>query len=250
MTSEKDKKVFLVVSGNPERQEFIAKYINNHCKSAIIYEAPSSYVAQKKIQNANVNLVIVDTAEKAADNLKLIENILSESKFSNVAIIVIGHPPERVRFVDEIIIGKLYFTEEGLVEEDFDQTIVRALNFISHQAVSEFYLRYLSKGDLLIKQGEKAEFIYILKVGRLQAYNLINDEKIILGNVEIGEFVGEMAYINDEPRSAYVEALTDAELIEVPIGIVDKILFKRPTWSKALMQTLSKRLKTANQNIK
>ena len=62
------------------------------------------------------------------------------------------------------------------------------------------------------------------------------------------EFAGEMAYINNEPRSAFIEATSDAQLIEVPIELVDKILYKRPAWSKALMQTLSKRLKTANKS--
>jgi CRP/FNR family cyclic AMP-dependent transcriptional regulator len=58
-----------------------------------------------------------------------------------------------------------------------------------------------------------------------------------------------MAYINKEPRSACIEALTDAQLIEVPIGLVDKILYKRPAWSRALLQTLSKRLKNANKVV-
>ena len=89
----------------------------------------------------------------------------------------------------------------------------------------------------------------ILKSGQLQAFNTIDEQKVILGNVEIGEFVGEMAYINNEPRSAYIEALSDAQLIEVPIELVDKILFTRPAWSKSLMQTLSRRLKNANRAI-
>jgi len=56
-----------------------------------------------------------------------------------------------------------------------------------------------------------------------------------------------MAYINNDSRSAYIEATSNAQLIEVPIELVDKILYKRPAWSKALMQTLSKRLKNANK---
>lgn len=249
MPNKKNKPVFLIVSANPVRQAFIAKYINNHCEGATIYEALSSYVGLKKIQNTKINFVIVDTIERSVEDIKFIETILLENKITNITTIVIGHPPEIESFIDDILIGKLYFTEEELVEIDFDQTLVRALNYISHQVASEFYLRYLSKGDLLIKKGEKAEFVYILKSGLLQAYNIINDNKVILGNVEVGEFVGEMAYINNELRSAYVEALTDAELIEVPIGLVEKILIKRPAWSRALMHTLSKRLKIANQNV-
>jgi CRP/FNR family cyclic AMP-dependent transcriptional regulator len=82
-------------------------------------------------------------------------------------------------------------------------------------------------------------------VRKIPEYNA--GKKVVLGNVESGKFVGEMAYINNEPRSAFIEEVSDAQLIEVPIELVDKILYKRPVWSKALLQTLSKRLKIANK---
>ncbi|MCB0415661.1 MAG: Crp/Fnr family transcriptional regulator, partial [Bdellovibrionales bacterium] len=59
----------------------------------------------------------------------------------------------------------------------------------------------------------------------------------------------EMAYINGEPRSADVVALSDCELIEFGVDRLDSLLFKKPSWSKALMKTLSKRLKRANEAI-
>jgi CRP/FNR family cyclic AMP-dependent transcriptional regulator len=164
-----------------------------------------------------------------------------------MAIIIIGHPPEQERFLDELVTGKLYFIEEQLNENEFSHTLAKALNFTSHTEPSSFRLRYLASGDILIKEGEKADYVYILKSGKLRAFNNIGTQKIILGNIEVGEFVGEMAYINNEPRSACIEALSDAQLIEVPISLVDKVLYKRPAWSKALMQTLSKRLKIANK---
>ncbi len=67
-----------------------------------------------------------------------------------------------------------------------------------------------------------------------------------LGIVETGEFVGEMAYINGEPRSATVKALDLCELIEIPVHLLDHVLFTKPAWAKALMKTLSKRVKAAN----
>lgn len=149
----------------------------------------------------------------------------------------------------ELVMGKIYFLDEDLKDNEFAHLLAKALNFTTHSESASFYLRYLAAGDLLMKEGEKAEYVYILKTGQLQAFNYINGKKVVLGNVETGEFVGEMAYINNEPRSAFIEALSDAQLIEIPIELVDKILYKRPAWSKALMQTLSKRLKNANKAI-
>ncbi|MBL7688606.1 MAG: Crp/Fnr family transcriptional regulator, partial [Bdellovibrionaceae bacterium] len=63
------------------------------------------------------------------------------------------------------------------------------------------------------------------------------------------EFVGEMAHINQEPRSASVKALEDCELIEIPNGSLDLVLFSKPAWAQALMRTLSRRLKRINETL-
>jgi CRP-like cAMP-binding protein len=57
-----------------------------------------------------------------------------------------------------------------------------------------------------------------------------------------------MAYINGEPRSANVKATKDCELVEIPIHLLDHVLFMKPAWAKALMKTLSRRIKNANSS--
>ena len=51
--------------------------------------------------------------------------------------------------------------------------------------------------------------------------------------------------INHEPRFATVTAAKDCELIEIPFGTLDIVLFTKPAWAKALVMTLSKRLRNA-----
>lgn len=247
MSTENTKKKFLIVSGRPERLGLLSDYINLHYDKPVIYTAPNGNVGLLKMKNATVDIVVTDSQSDTADSMRMIEVILLENINPLLAIIICGRPPEEEKFVDELVTGKLYFIDEELDESEFAKSLAKALNYTSHSEPASFYLRYLAAGDILIKEGDKAEFVYILKTGQLQAFNIIDEQKIILGNIEIGEFVGEMAYINNEPRSAYIEALTDSQLIEVPIDLVDKILFTRPAWAKSLMQTLSKRLKNANK---
>lgn len=248
MTNLTKKTVFLVISGQAERLAIISEMINRHHEDAIIYTAPSGNVGLLKIRNANVDIVITDSEHYTADVYQMVEDILLKNKNPRQAILIIDSPPKEEKFVEELVMGKIYFLDDDLKDNEFAHLLAKALNFTTHIEPASFYLRYLATGDVLIKEGEKAEFVYILKSGQLQAFNYINGKKVIIGNVESGEFVGEMAYINNEPRSAYIEALSDAQLIEVPIDLVDKILYKRPAWSKALMQTLSKRLKLANKS--
>ena len=111
----------------------------------------------------------------------------------------------------------------------------------------EFRLRFLAPGEILFRQGDRAENVYIVRKGRLRAFRRTKSGTQTLGEILAGEFVGEMAHINSEPRSAEVEALENSELIEIPLGALDMLVFSKPAWSKALMKTLSRRLKVANQ---
>ena len=72
------------------------------------------------------------------------------------------------------------------------------------------------------------------------------DKEVLLGTIRPGEFVGEMAHINNENRTATVRAISDCELIEIPNGTLDLVLFSKPVWARALVSTLSKRLKMSN----
>lgn len=250
MSNELKKKVFLIISGQPERISQISDLVGRQLDRPVIYTAPSGNVGLLKMKNAAVDIVITDSGTNTPDSTKMVEHILLENLNPFMSIIIIGHPPEEEKFVDELVTGKIYFVDEAIDETVFSHSLTKALNFNTQVAPSSFSLRYLAAGEVLIKEGDKADFIYILKTGQLRAFSMVDDKKTILGNVDIGEFVGEMAYINNEPRTASIEAVTNAQLIEVPIGLVDQVLYKRPAWSKALMQTLSKRLKIANSSIK
>ena len=246
MSNLSKKNVYLVVSGRPDRLELISEMIKRHHQDDVIYTAPSGNVGLLKTRNAKVDIVIADSEHFTTDIYNMVDVILHENKNPHQALLIVGIPPEE-KFIDELVMGKIYFLDEVFGDHDFAHILAKALNYTTHTEPASFHLRYLATGDILIKEGEEAKFVYILKHGHLQAFNFINGKKVILGSVESGEFVGEMAYINNEPRSAYIEATSNAQLIEVPIELVDKILYKRPAWSKALMQTLSKRLKNANK---
>lgn len=248
MSNEGKRKVFLIVSGHSDRLDLLTDYIGNHYDKPVIYRAPNGNVGLLKAKNAVIDVVITDSEINTPDSMNMIEMLLLENLNPHMAVINIGSPPEEEKFIDELMAGKLHFLDTLNDNAEFAQTLARALNYTTHTEAASFYLRYLACGDILIKEGDKAEFVYILKSGQLQAFNMIEEKKIILGNIEIGEFVGEMAYINNEPRSATIEALSDTQLIEVPIELVDQLLYKRPAWSKAMMQSLSKRLKSANKS--
>lgn len=246
MSNLEEKKIFLVASALEHRRKWIEDLINKHISKATIFIAPDGLMALGKLQNAPPHVVITEPELPKSSPYALVDATLKMRGAESTAIIVLGSLPAEGVYLDEIVTGKIRFSPAEENEVEFKSNLVKALNFSSHSNKADFYLRFLTPGDVLIRQGEKGEFVYFVKKGTLEAFRDVDGKTVTLGQIQIGEFVGEMSYINGEPRSASVRAVTDCELIEVPIGTFDQVLFKRPSWSKALMLTLSKRLKAAN----
>lgn len=72
---------------------------------------------------------------------------------------------------------------------------------------------HLPRGEQLVREGDPADCLYIVVSGRLQASvsDSSGDQKV-LGQIGIGETVGEMALVADDCRSANVTALRDCHL--------------------------------------
>jgi CRP-like cAMP-binding protein len=76
--------------------------------------------------------------------------------------------------------------------------------------------RRLNRNQVLFRQGERADALYIVASGRMRisASDRPGHERI-LAFVGPGEIIGEMGVLSGEPRSATAVASTDAELLQL-----------------------------------
>lgn len=246
MSKDSDKKVFLIATENADRAEKFAALIQVHFPHSTLYSASDGTSAWAKTCNAPPHVLIADVELPKLSGVKLLEQMLVHTKLNTIAAILVGTLPEQESHLDEFVTGRLQYLSEADGEGEFLGCVAKALNFAFLGINTEYGLRFLAEGERLITEGEKAESVFIVKEGRLRAFRIMNGKEVTLGHIEKGEFVGEMAYINGEPRAANVESVTAAELIEVPVGTLERVLYRRPAWSKTLMITLAKRLKQAN----
>lgn len=245
MAAQEPKTKFLLAVVNPTIRQALQRKIEERVTEALFFLASDGSEAFQKITNDPDQIVILDADLPKATGREVIERVIASDKYQKTAMILLSEIPDEEAFVDEVVVGRVQFVASALDETAFARALSKVLSYRSNGDKAEFSLRHLSAGDLLIKQGDKADFVYILKSGQMQAEVVQDGMKRILGQVELGEFVGEMAYINGEPRMANVVANSECELIEIPIDQLDHILFQRPSWSKALLKTLSKRVKKA-----
>lgn len=108
----------------------------------------------------------------------------------------------------------------------------------------------LKAGDYLLHEGDESIEMYYLQTGSLAVMKRKGDTTHQIGTIISGELVGEMSFLDKEPRSASVKAISDSVLIVVPLDRLEKIMNSQPKWFAALLHTLTDRLRKANARIR
>lgn len=246
---EKSRKILIVMPDQDQRAK-ARSLIASHLSSCQFFEASSGAEGCSKINNDVPDIVFVDNNLPIMKTEKFVEWIFGEKKAEKMAVIWLKTIPEQENFIDNIVTGQLQFLENPFEERSLSQVLSRAMNFLvvtnNH---SDYKLKFLAPGDQLISEGDFDTLVYLVSHGELEAIVFKDGKRISLGKIQAGEFVGEMAYINHEKRSADVFAVSDCELIEFPSDKLDFLLFQKPSWAKALLKTLSRRLKQTNERL-
>lgn len=105
-------------------------------------------------------------------------------------------------------------------------------------------------GELIIEQDDTSDGAYILCHGMVKVYRLTDDgEEINLAVLGPGEILGEMSLIDDQPRSANVEAIQHTQLLLLTREDFSKILHQHTDAAINLLATLSHRVRATNEYV-
>jgi len=105
----------------------------------------------------------------------------------------------------------------------------------------------LKPGEILFREGDEAQAMYIVKQGTLR----ILSGSTILETVRDGGLVGEMAIVEDKmPRSATVIAGTHCELAEIDVSRFLSLVANAPAFSITVLRVISRRLRVMNRRYR
>src|SRR3954469_5730148 len=110
--------------------------------------------------------------------------------------------------------------------------------------------RRLKKGETLFAEGENSRAMYLIKSGMIRIFKKKGDSNIEIDTVRAGQILGELAFLDGNPRSASGEALTECELVEISGPTFQLVLGNMPDWLKLLLKTVVGRLRTASTRIR
>lgn len=111
-------------------------------------------------------------------------------------------------------------------------------------------IKNLAKGEVLFKEGDPSDAMYVIKTGKLAIVRPKGDGEIVLAEKKAGEMLGEMAFFDNKPRSATAKAVTECVLIRLPFSSLNAQFKTFPEWLKAMVKTVNSHLRDANQKIK
>ncbi|MDB4878786.1 MAG: cyclic nucleotide-binding protein [Gemmatimonadetes bacterium] len=110
--------------------------------------------------------------------------------------------------------------------------------------------RAYPKGSVILFQDDPGDSLFVLRQGRVKVVLIGEDgREVILGVLEPGAHFGELALIDDQPRSAHVIAMDDAQLLILRREDFRRRVESNPSVAWALLTELSRRLRRADQKI-
>jgi CRP/FNR family transcriptional regulator, cyclic AMP receptor protein len=104
-------------------------------------------------------------------------------------------------------------------------------------------LESYAAGQTIFNEGEPGNGMYIVRSGQVELRGG-NVRREVVGE---SEFFGEMALIDNEPRSAGAIALTDCQLTLVDARRFEFMVQQTPFFALQVMRTLARRLRQMNQ---
>lgn len=81
----------------------------------------------------------------------------------------------------------------------------------------------LDKGTSIIKQGETGDKFYIIEAGECEAKKTSDSGEQVI-QLKEGDYFGELSLLNNEPRAASVNALTDVKLLTLDRRAFNRLL--------------------------
>lgn len=107
----------------------------------------------------------------------------------------------------------------------------------------------LNPGEVLFNEDDKGDVMYLIREGKIKITKGKGEDEKVLAVLKEGDFFGEMAIIDDSPRSASAIAATSVSLL-----VIDKETFtskiKENPLIEYILETLSRRLRTTDEQIR
>ena len=118
------------------------------------------------------------------------------------------------------------------------------IDFLEMFRYSKKYDTY-SPGDTIFKKGSMGGTMYIILEGEIEIYV----DGSVVGKLFEGQVLGEMALVENEPRSATAIAKTESKIVPIDREAFLYIVKEEPFFALFVIKDLSHKIRILNQRI-
>jgi CRP-like cAMP-binding protein len=118
------------------------------------------------------------------------------------------------------------------------------------QTAGKRFTHDFGAGDDVFREGDLGTEMYIIQEGKVEILRRVGDEDRQMAVLERGDFFGEMALLEDLPRTATARVVTDARLLRINGATFDQMLKDNPEIAVRMMRKLSRRLRETDRLLR
>ncbi len=107
----------------------------------------------------------------------------------------------------------------------------------------------LESGDVIIEEGSESEEMYVVAEGELVVTKLSAGKEVELARINPGEVVGEIALLDEAPRTATVAASAKTLAIRIPVSAFEALLGD-PRVVRRMFRTVTSRLRGIEDTLR
>jgi len=106
--------------------------------------------------------------------------------------------------------------------------------------------REFHAGDVLFHEGELGEEMYVIQSGSVEITKSTGGVEVAIATLGRGEFLGEMAILNDKPRTATARARDDVKCLVLDAHTLEAMIKNNSEIALRLIKKLASRLDAAD----
>ncbi len=109
--------------------------------------------------------------------------------------------------------------------------------------------REYADGEIVCRQGETGNCMYVVQSGRLTVLREDGDKEVVVGELKTGDVFGEMAVFDQQPRSATVRAKGQARVLTLDKRAFLRRVHEDPSLAFRILHQMTERIRRLNDEL-
>ena len=102
-------------------------------------------------------------------------------------------------------------------------------------------------GAQIFSEGDDGRFAYVIEGGQVEISTFNNGRRVVIARLENGELLGEMALVDDTPRSATAVAVEETQVVVIDRSSLQQYIDSADELVQLLLRVTLERLRAAQQ---